>query len=49
VSVQILDETCANCVEQTSSYLFYAIAAAKNLHIFGAKVSNAFAEAPPPK
>ena len=46
---QILDETYANCVDQTSSRLFYAIAAAENLLIYGADVSNAFAEAPPPK
>jgi hypothetical protein len=29
--------------------MFYAIAAAKNLLVYGADVSNAFAEAPPPK
>jgi hypothetical protein len=46
---QILDETYANCVDQTSSCLFYATAAVGNLLIFGADVSNAFAEAPPPK
>jgi hypothetical protein len=46
--VWILDKTYANCVEQTSSCLFYAISAAENLLIFGADVSNAFAEAPPP-
>ncbi len=33
-SVQILDETYANCVDQTSSRLFYAIAAAENMLIF---------------
>ena len=48
-SVQVLDETYAYCVDQTSSRLFYAIAAAENLLIFGSDVSNAFAEAPPPK
>ena len=48
-SVQVLDETYANCVDQTSSRLFYAIAAAENMLIFGSDVSNAFAEAPPPK
>jgi len=48
-SVQILGETYANCVNQTSSRLFYAIAAAENLLIFGSGVLNAFAEAPPPK
>jgi hypothetical protein len=46
---QIFDETYANCVDQTSSQLFYMIAAVENLLIFGADVSNAFAEAPPPK
>ncbi len=45
----VLNETYANCVDQTNSHLFYAIAAAENLLIFRADVSNAFAEAPPPK
>jgi hypothetical protein len=45
-SVQVLDETYANCVDQTSSRLFYAIAGAENLLVFGADISNAFAEAP---
>ncbi len=45
----ILNKTYANCVDQTSSRLFYGIAAAENLLIFGADVSNPFAEAPPPK
>ncbi len=45
----ILDKTYTNCVDQTSSRLFYGIAAAENLLIFGAEVSNTFAEAPPPK
>ena len=48
-NVLILAETYANCVEQTSARLFYAVAAAENLFVFGADVSNAFAEAPPPK
>ncbi len=47
--VCILDETYANCVDQTSSHLFYAVSAAENMLIFGADVSNAFAEAPLPK
>jgi hypothetical protein len=46
---KILDKTYANCVDQTSACLFYAIAAAENLMVYGADVSNAFAEAPPPK
>jgi hypothetical protein len=48
-SAQVLDETYTNCVNQTSSRLFYAIAEADNLLVFGADVSNAFAEAPIPK
>ena len=47
--VRILDETYANCVDQTSSRLFYAVSAAENLLVFGADVSNAFAKAPPPR
>ena len=47
--VWILDETYANCVNQTSSHLFYAVSAAENLIIVGTDVLNAFAEAPPPK
>ena len=45
----VLDYTYANCVDHTSSRLFYAVVAAENLMIFGADVSNAFGEAPPPK
>ena len=45
--VHILDETFANCVDQTSSHLFYAVSAAENLLVFGADVLNAFAEVPP--
>ncbi len=48
-SVQVLDKIHVNCVDQTSSCLFYAIAAAENLLIFCANVSYAFAKAPPPK
>ena len=47
--VLVLAETYANCVKQTSSHLFYAVAAAENLLVFGADVSNAFAEAQPPQ
>jgi hypothetical protein len=42
-------ETYTNCVDQTSSRLFYGIAAAETLLIFGADVLNAFAAAPPPE
>jgi hypothetical protein len=47
--VRILAKTYANCVDQTSARLLYAVAAAENLLVYGADVSNAFAEAPPPK
>ena len=47
--VHVLVETYANCIDQTSACLFYAVAAAENLLVYGADVSNAFAEAPPPK
>jgi hypothetical protein len=45
----ILDKTYTNCVKQTSSRMFYGITAAENLLVYGANVSNTFAEAPPPK
>jgi hypothetical protein len=47
--VCILDETYANCIDQTSVCHFYGVAAAENLIVYGADVSNAFAEPPPPK
>ena len=47
--VRVLDYTYANSPDHMCSRLFYAIAAAENLMLFGADVSNAFAEAPPPK
>ena len=47
--VHILAKTYANCVDQTSARLFFAIAAAENLLVYGANISSAFAEAPPPK
>ena len=47
--VRVLDHTYANCVDHTSSRLFYAISAVENNIIHGADVSNAFGEAPPPK
>ena len=47
--VRVLDHTYANCVDQTSSRLFYAIAAMENLMVYGADVTNAFGEAEEPK
>jgi hypothetical protein len=46
--VRTLDHTYASCVEQTSLRLFFALSALENKRIYGADVSNAFAEAPPP-
>jgi hypothetical protein len=47
--VQILVETYTNCMDQTSACMFYAIATAENLLVYGADISNAFAKAPTPK
>jgi hypothetical protein len=46
--VRVLDYTYANCVDRTGSRIFYAISAAENMLLYGADVSNAFAEAPAP-
>jgi hypothetical protein len=47
--VLVLAKTYANCTEQTSAQLFYVVAMTENLVAFGADISNAFAEASPPK
>jgi hypothetical protein len=47
--VRVLDHTFANSIDQTGSRIFYAVASAENLLVFGADVSNAFGETPPPK
>ncbi len=47
--IRIFAETHANCVNQTSARLFYSVAAAENLLVYGTDVFNAIAEAPPPK
>jgi hypothetical protein len=47
--VQVLDCTYANCINRTGSGIFYAISATENMLVYGADVSNAFAEAPAPK
>ena len=47
--VRVLDHTFANALDQTSGRLFYAVAAAENLLVYGSDASNAFGEAPPPK
>jgi hypothetical protein len=38
--VQVLDYTYPNCVNQTSSWIFYAASSIENLIIFGTNVSN---------
>jgi hypothetical protein len=47
--VCILNFTYANCTNQTSTRIFYAVSAVENLIIHGADVVNVFAEAPTPK
>jgi hypothetical protein len=47
--VKVLNKTCTNCIDHTSSQLFCAVTARENLLAFGAEVSNAFTEAPLPK
>jgi hypothetical protein len=47
--VRVLDYTHANCIDHVASRMFYALAAAENMQVWGADVGNAFAEAPPPK
>ena len=43
-----LGETFAAALDQTGSRVFWAVVALYNFIVFGADVSNAFAEAPPP-
>jgi hypothetical protein len=45
----ILGHTYANVQDAPSERLFWAITAKQGLVVVGAHVSNAFAEAPPPK
>jgi hypothetical protein len=47
--MKVLDKVYANCIDQISARLFYAVAAAENMLVFGSDVCNAFAEAQPPK
>lgn len=44
-----LGATYAASLEQTGARIFWAAAALSNFRVYGADVSNAFAEAPPPK
>ena len=44
-----LANTYAACLEQAGARIFWATCAVKNKRIYGADMSNAFAEAPPPK
>jgi hypothetical protein len=45
---RILGPTYAGCIDHTTSRMFYALAAAEGMQIFGADVTNAFGDAPPP-
>ena len=44
-----LANTYAACLEQAGARIFWATCALRNKLVFGADMSNAFAEAPPPK
>ena len=44
-----LGQTYAAALEQSGNRIFWAAAAARNMVVYGADASNAFAEAPPPK
>ena len=44
-----LANTYAACLEQAGARIFWATCALKNKLVFGADMSNSFAEAPPPK
>ena len=46
--VRILGPTYAGCIDHTTWRMFYALAAAEGMQIFGADVTNAFGDAPPP-
>jgi len=46
---RVLDHTYAGCVDHMSSRLFYVLSAAENMLVYGADVTNAFGDAPPPK
>jgi hypothetical protein len=46
--VRTLDRTYVSSAEQTSLRLFFALGVLENKPIYGADVSNAFAQAPPP-
>jgi dUTP pyrophosphatase len=43
-----LGPTYAGSLDQTGARIFWSVAAMNNLKVYGADVSNAFAEAPPP-
>ena len=48
-AVRVLDYTYANTPNHVRQHVFIALCAGENLLIYGSEVSNAFAEASPPK
>ena len=46
--VRILGPTYAGCIDHTTSRMFYALSAAEGMQLFGADVTNAFGDVPPP-
>ena len=47
--MRILNYTYAGCIEHITSHMFYALAAAERMLIYGADVTNASGDAPSPK
>ena len=45
---RILDYTHTGCTEHTTSRMFYTLAVAEGMLIYGADVTNLFGDAPPP-
>ena len=46
---RVLNHTHAGCIDHTTYSLFYTISKVDNLVVFGADVTNAFGDVPPPK
>lgn len=46
---RILNYMYAGCIEHTESRMFYTLAAAAGMLMYGVDATNAFGDAPPPK
>ena len=47
--VKVLNYTYVGCVDHTSSRIFYAVAVAEHMIVYGTDVTNVFGDTPPPK